>query len=371
MKILRTLLCVALALIISVQRGCGPAVTQEATLPTPPSLAQLAKAVPIGYEIPDEETARQLAREAGVDQFALITQRVPSQTDLLAMMAYTVEITEAERQAEMWEMARRICEARVSAGILLSPEECMKRVYELDIPGEWFADYLGDEGIFQHSTLEGCNPSCQVQTDWYPNDGFGIYNSWQVIQIIAGVSTDAETVLEAFRASPAHWAAILYSKNELIGIGLVFVEGSPYGWYWVINFGFSPVPEYTVRPSPPEMGNLPESVSIMLTPSEDSVPTYLAISSIGEDFNWTATTNSSAIIISSTTGFGSGQVKISPAATSCTPSTDGSTILIGSATVVVTGQEGTLNSPQEVRVEILCTEEISRIYLPITSKNGG
>lgn len=53
--------------------------------------------------------------------------------------------------------------------------------------------------------------------------------------IAAGNST-AEETFEQWKNSPSHWAAIMNPSYTHIGIGVKYVEGSMYGWYWTQAF---------------------------------------------------------------------------------------------------------------------------------------
>lgn len=53
--------------------------------------------------------------------------------------------------------------------------------------------------------------------------------------IAGGKSTAAET-MEQFRESPKHWQSIMNPGFTHVGIGVTYVEGSRYGWYWTQVF---------------------------------------------------------------------------------------------------------------------------------------
>jgi hypothetical protein len=65
--------------------------------------------------------------------------------------------------------------------------------------------------------------------------GYG-YNTSKGENIAAGYST-AEAVFTGWKNSPGHDANMLNTNFTVIGIGLEYVQGSPYGNYWTTDFG--------------------------------------------------------------------------------------------------------------------------------------
>jgi len=65
--------------------------------------------------------------------------------------------------------------------------------------------------------------------------GYG-YNAWLGENIAAGVST-AQQAFDLWRNSPGHNANMLGANYAAIGIGRAYAAGSPYGWYWTVDFG--------------------------------------------------------------------------------------------------------------------------------------
>jgi len=62
------------------------------------------------------------------------------------------------------------------------------------------------------------------------------YNTYKG-ENIAGGFTSAEAVLEGWKNSPSHDANMLKPQYQVVGISLVVVEGSTYGYYWTTDFG--------------------------------------------------------------------------------------------------------------------------------------
>jgi uncharacterized protein YkwD len=48
---------------------------------------------------------------------------------------------------------------------------------------------------------------------------------------------EAAAVLAGWKASPTHDAVVLDPEYVVVGVSLVQVEGSPFGWYWTADFG--------------------------------------------------------------------------------------------------------------------------------------
>jgi uncharacterized protein YkwD len=54
--------------------------------------------------------------------------------------------------------------------------------------------------------------------------------------VAAGYS-DAAALMEGWKNSPAHNAVMLDPDFNVVGVALVYAEGSPYGYYWTADFG--------------------------------------------------------------------------------------------------------------------------------------
>jgi Uncharacterized protein with SCP/PR1 domains len=95
---------------------------------------------------------------------------------------------------------------------------------------------MGTYGFFDHYT---------VQSDWFAAGAspwtrmaqcsYG-YNTSKGENIAAGYST-ADAVFTGWKNSPGHDANMLNASFTVIGIGLEYVQGSPFGNYWTTDFG--------------------------------------------------------------------------------------------------------------------------------------
>ncbi len=114
---------------------------------------------------------------------------------------------------------------------------------------------MGTYGFFSHDT---------VQSDWFPAGatpwvrmaqvGY-TYNTTMGENIAAGYST-ADAVFTAWKNSPEHNANMLTASFKVIGIGLEYIPGSQYGYYWTTDFGgyVDPTahPGGSTTPTPPD-----------------------------------------------------------------------------------------------------------------------
>jgi uncharacterized protein YkwD len=95
---------------------------------------------------------------------------------------------------------------------------------------------MGNYRFFSHTT---------AQSDWFPAGARGNTRlalcgySYQVAwgENIAGGFSIADGVISAWKASADHNAVMTESAYRVVGVGLVYVSGSPYGFYWTMDFG--------------------------------------------------------------------------------------------------------------------------------------
>lgn len=95
---------------------------------------------------------------------------------------------------------------------------------------------MGKYGFFSHST---------VASDWFPAGaradtrlamcGYSYQVAWG--ETIAAGQSMAQTVFNAWRNSPDHDTVMKGSAFRVVGVGQVYTDGSPYGYYWTLDFG--------------------------------------------------------------------------------------------------------------------------------------
>jgi uncharacterized protein YkwD len=73
-------------------------------------------------------------------------------------------------------------------------------------------------------------------TPWYRMAQSG-YSAGHMGENLAGGQSTAASALSAWKASPPHDAVMLVPEFKVIGIGLVHLPGSPFGYYWTTDFG--------------------------------------------------------------------------------------------------------------------------------------
>ncbi len=94
----------------------------------------------------------------------------------------------------------------------------------------WMAADMGVKRYFSHTDSLGRSPSGRAVDCGYPQ-GAGE-------NIAAGTNwSTASAVFAAWKASSGHNANMLNGSYRQIGISRVYTAGSPYGWYWVTDFG--------------------------------------------------------------------------------------------------------------------------------------
>jgi len=119
-------------------------------------------------------------------------------------------------------------EERALAG--LAPVDMDVRLSEA---AQLHSDDMGVNGYFSHTSQDG--------TTFDQRTVAASYTPWWALgeNIAAGQDTPEE-VMDAWMNSPGHRANILSSNFEHIGIGYVYVPGSPYRHYWTQDFGRGP-----------------------------------------------------------------------------------------------------------------------------------
>jgi len=82
--------------------------------------------------------------------------------------------------------------------------------------------------FFSHTGSDGSSPSSRISREGY---------SWSAVaENIAAGYGDPATVVAGWMGSQGHKDNILNPNYTEIGIGYVYVAGSPYGAYWTADF---------------------------------------------------------------------------------------------------------------------------------------
>ncbi len=95
---------------------------------------------------------------------------------------------------------------------------------------------MGKYAFFDHNTTGGSDFFPIGSSPWDRMAACGYSASAMGENIAAGYST-ASSVFAAWENSPGHNANMLDCDFKVIGVGFVYVPGSPYGYYWTTDFG--------------------------------------------------------------------------------------------------------------------------------------
>jgi uncharacterized protein YkwD len=109
-------------------------------------------------------------------------------------------------------------------------KSALKSSASLNRAAAWHATDMGVKKYFSHTDSAGRSPSTRAQNCGYVS-GAGE-------NIAAGTVWDtAEEAFTAWQNSSGHNANMLNGSYKVVGIARVQTPGSPYGWYWVTDFG--------------------------------------------------------------------------------------------------------------------------------------
>lgn len=133
-------------------------------------------------------------------------------------------------------------------------------IQTLQNAAEWMSQDMGEEAYFDHTDSLGRSP-------WTRMADFGYGYSTSKGENIAAGYTTAQSVFNGWKNSPGHNANMLNTNFRVMGIGRVYVSGSPYGYYWTNDFGGY------VPPGPPESTPTPTSPPPTSTPAPSSTAT--------------------------------------------------------------------------------------------------
>jgi uncharacterized protein YkwD len=124
---------------------------------------------------------------------------------------------------------------------------------------------MGKYRFFDHYT---------VQSDWFaagasPWDRMAAsgynYNTAKGENIAAGYST-ASAVFTGWKNSSGHNQNMLSSSFKVVGVSMVYVSGSPYGYYWTTDFGGY------VDPTAHSVGSAPTTTTTLATTTTTQAP---------------------------------------------------------------------------------------------------
>jgi len=129
------------------------------------------------------------------------------------------------------QLAQLLNEYRVSLGL----DPLMLSDLASDAAEKHSSD-MGTYSFFSHTTVasaffpQGADGAQRLVLCGYPS-----YFGWGE-NIAAGFSM-AAGVIEAWKGSSTHHQLMTYPGYKVMGLGVVYVEGSPFGYYWTVDFG--------------------------------------------------------------------------------------------------------------------------------------
>lgn len=88
---------------------------------------------------------------------------------------------------------------------------------------------MARRGYFSHTSLDGRSPFDRMRAAGY--------NCGTMGENIAAGQRSAQQVFDAWKKSAGHNKNMLNRSYKSVGIGLVHMPGSKYGYYWTTNFG--------------------------------------------------------------------------------------------------------------------------------------
>jgi uncharacterized protein YkwD len=102
--------------------------------------------------------------------------------------------------------------------------------------GDRHSSDMGKYSFFDHYTVKsdwfaaGASPWDRMAASGYA------FNTYKGENIAAGYST-AAAVFNGWKNSSGHNANMLKADYKVLGVSMVYVKGSPYGYYWTTDFG--------------------------------------------------------------------------------------------------------------------------------------
>jgi uncharacterized protein YkwD len=96
---------------------------------------------------------------------------------------------------------------------------------------------MAEYGFVEHYTTNGSDWFEVGASPWDRMAASGYSYQTAKGENLAAGQADAAAVLAAWKNSPAHDAVMLNPTFGVIGVSLVQVEGSSFGYYWTADFG--------------------------------------------------------------------------------------------------------------------------------------
>jgi hypothetical protein len=127
-------------------------------------------------------------------------------------------------------MALMVGRARVSAGLLP-----LARSPQLDKAAIAHAQDMAARGYMDHDAPDGSSPQSRAAVAGYNTPA---RSAWLVVEAISAISDDPESALGWWLSDSVHRRVLMHGFWREMGVG--FVQGGPYGRFWVGEFGCRP-----------------------------------------------------------------------------------------------------------------------------------
>jgi uncharacterized protein YkwD len=107
---------------------------------------------------------------------------------------------------------------------------------DLTVASEYHNEDMSEFNFFAHDTVQSSRyPAGSRPWDRMAAEGYD-YNTFKGENLAVGYET-AEEVMQAWKDSPSHNAAMLDPNYKVVGISRIQVPGSAFEWYWTTDFG--------------------------------------------------------------------------------------------------------------------------------------
>jgi len=127
-------------------------------------------------------------------------------------------------------MALMVGRTRVSAGLLP-----LARSPQLDHAAVAHAQDMAAHGYMDHNAPDGSSPAARAAAEGY-NTPPG--SAWLVVETISAISDEPEGALGWWMSDAVHRRVLMHGFWRELGVG--YVQGGPYGRFWVALFGCRP-----------------------------------------------------------------------------------------------------------------------------------
>jgi uncharacterized protein YkwD len=88
---------------------------------------------------------------------------------------------------------------------------------------------MADNGFISHTGSDGSDPGSRMVRACYTWNAYG--------EIIGAGYTTVQAMMDGWMNSSGHWAIILSTAYTDFGVSYVDQPGSPYRYYWTVDFG--------------------------------------------------------------------------------------------------------------------------------------